>query len=197
VITDIAVQFATVFLGAYLAFAAEELRQRRQTREWAKTHLRQLSALFSGETQTSHEATDLLDEQLVALDAWLGGRTTEDVSETQWQAIVNVVSARGPDLSSLLRGEPVALLPADLALALSTVEGAGRALETQYESIRAMRERIIVPWAERSVPLSEADRRIVALYRSAVVDYRTLIEQAVAAVRSAVEHIDSWAGAPR
>lgn len=196
-IADIAVQFATVFLGAYLAFAAEELRQRRQIRQWARTHLRQLSALFSGEAQTSQVATDLLGAQLVALDAWLGGRTTDDLDETQWEAIVNVVSARGPDLGSLLRGEPVALLPAELALALSSVEVAGRELESTYEGVRALRERILGLWAERKVPLDEADRRIVALYRSAVVEYQELIVRAVQSVRSAVEHIDGWAGAPR
>lgn len=195
-IADIAVQFATVFLGAYLAFAAEELRQRRQTREWAKTHLRQLSSLFSAESQTSHRATDLLGDQLAALDAWLAARTADEVAEAQWEAIVNVVSARGPDLSSLLRGEPVALLPPDLALALATVEGVGRELEMAYETIRAMRERILPLWAERKTPLDDADRRLVSLHRSAVVDYSELIERTVKAVRSAVVQIDAWAGVP-
>lgn len=192
-IADIAVQFATVFLGAYLAFAAEELRQRRQTRQWAKTHLRQLSSLFSGESQTSHVATGLLDDQIVALDAWLAGRTTEE----QWAAVVHIVSARGPDLSSLLRGEPVALLPHGLALELSTVESLGRSLETATDAVRAMRERILPLWADREVPLGEADRRLVGLYRSTVAEYRELIEQAVAAVRSATVQINAWAGAPR
>ena len=108
---DIVVQFATVFVGAYLAFAAEELRQRRQTREWAKSHLRQLSSLFSGERQTADIATTLMNDQLAALAAWQTADREEDLTAEQWDAIVYIVSSRGPDLGPLLRGEPVALLP--------------------------------------------------------------------------------------
>lgn len=193
-LVDIIVQFATVFLGAYLAFAAEELRQRRQTRNWARTHIRQLSSLFRAETQTSHVADNVLAEQVAALDAWLAARTSEDLTGPQWDAAVNTVSARGPDLGSLLRGEPVALLPPDLALALAAVEGAGRELEMAFGSVSALRDRVISLWAERRVPLDDADRRIVVLYRSAVVDYAALINQAVSAVNTAMIQMDAWAG---
>jgi hypothetical protein len=196
VIADIAVQFATVFLGAYLAFAAEELRQRRQIREWAKTHLRQLSSLFHTETGVADVATDLLGDQLAALDAWLAARTPDEVTEAQWEAVMHIVSARGPDMSSLLRGEPVALLPPELALALSRVEGIGRELEAANDGISSMRERVMPLWAERRAPLDEAGGRIVAFHRSTVVEYRELIERTVQAVRSAVVQIDAWAGVP-
>lgn len=196
-IADIVVQFATVFLGAYLAFAAEELRQRRQTRHWAKTHLRHLSALFSGETRTADVARDLLGRQLAAYDAWLAARTPKDVTEAQWEAVLDIVGSRGPDMGPLLRSEPVALLPPELALALSTVEQLGRELEAATAVVQSSRERILPLWAERRAPLGQADQRFVALHRSALVEYYGLIERTVQAVRSTVVRIDAWAGAPR
>ena len=196
-ITDIAVQFATVFLGAYLAFAAEELRQRRQTREWAKSHLRQLSALFSSETRTADAASGLTGDQLAGLDAWLAAQSDADMTPEHWAAIVHIVTSRAPELGQLLRGEPIALLPPDLALGLSTVEGLGRGLESVGGEIRALRERILAPWASQVVPLGEADRRIVGFYRSTIIEYAHQIERTVEAVRSVVVQIDSWAGAPK
>lgn len=119
------------------------------------------------------------------------------MTETQWQAVMNTVSGRGPDLGSLLRGEPVALLPPNLALALAAVESAGRELELAFGSVSSTRERVIPLWAVRRIPLEEADLRLVMLYRTAVIEHTGLIEQAVTAVQAAVTQIDAWAGTPR
>jgi hypothetical protein len=116
------------------------------------------------------------------------------MTEAQWDAVVHIVTARAPDLGPLLRGEPVAVLPAELALGLAQVEALGRELESANDEIRGLRERILELWAERRLPLSEADKRLVGLYRSTVVEYSDLIGRTVAAVRSAVAQIEPWAG---
>jgi hypothetical protein len=197
VFADIVVQLATVFVGAYFAFAAEDLRQRRQTREWAKSHLRQLSSLLSGERQTGDVATTLMGDQLAALAVWQTAGREEDLTAEQWDAIVYIVSSRDPDLGALLRGEPVALLPSDLAIGLAAVEGLGRELEAASGDIRAIRERVLPLWAQRKAPLDPAERRIVEFYRTTAVQYAELIERTVEAVRSVVVQIDAWAQAPK
>jgi hypothetical protein len=108
-----------------------------------------------------------------------------------------VVTARAPDLSALLRGEPVALLPVDLALSLAGIEALGHNLESATADVRAMRERILPLWAARKAPLSEAERRMVGLYRENVMEFSDVTARTVATVRAVVTQIEPWVGVRR
>ena len=187
-VADIAVQFATVFLGAYLAFAVEQLRERRAIQRVARTLLRQISGNIAAAAQGGAAVDAALAAQIAAVDRWLAGA---DLDTPQWRLIAESMTVHTSDVTSLLRAEPVTVMPAALTAALARLEGAATVMAGTAAAANQARERILVPWASRR-PLTEEDLPLVQLYRSELADLRNAGVRTAGATADLVEQINAW-----
>ncbi len=115
-------QLGTVFLGAFLAFGLENLRERRQLRGWANDYLRRVqTALMTPEDRTSDR---LLETTAAGYDRFITpeGYTPD---EGDWNALMNVTVKMASDHRALLEGPAARALPAELAQASASLTTAG------------------------------------------------------------------------
>jgi hypothetical protein len=182
-----AVQFVTIFLGAFLAFGLENYREQRRTRRWVYAYLDHLLADLEPALSQGRTVRDELDATIAAAAAWQqAGRPSgpDELDEPSWDRLAEVPTSSAIDLSPVLRTEAITALPNQLALALADVERAGRLLELSTAQLIGQHERDVLPlWYQRKIPLSPEEARRVAWFQTSVASLARITEEALLAVR--------------
>ena len=182
-----AVQFVTIFLGAFLAFGLENYREQRRTRRWVHAYLDHLLADLEPALSQGTTVRDELDATIAAAAAWQqagqpGGPAALD--DASWERLAEVPTSSAIDLSPVLRTEAIIALPHSLALALADVERAGRLLELSAVQLVSQHERDVLPlWYQRKIPLSPEEARRVAWFQASVAGLARVTDAALLAVR--------------
>ncbi len=193
---DIATGFVTTFLGAFLAFGLENLRERRRLQEWVRQHLAHLRIGVRRDLAAPAQIHRLLAEQTSACHAWIAASGPEDMSEKLWTQIAVVMVASAPDFSAILRSEAVTVLPPPLGAALSETEMAGMIVEKHTAALIAHREYVMPLWFERTVPLTPADARRVVALQDTIKDLDQAIHALYQPLQRMINEIDRWLGGP-
>lgn len=189
---DIAAQFVTTFLGAFLAFGLENGRQRRRTVGWVRQHLAHLRASLANEVAAGAEVDAVIAAQVGACTAWIAAKSADDLSGEQWELIFASTVASAPDFGALLRSEAVTSLPPPLALALSQVEYAARGVESGAAATEAARATVAPLWFDRAAPLAPADRRRVEVLRESITELGGRVRAVRGPLDDLVTAIDCW-----
>jgi hypothetical protein len=189
---DIAALFVTTFLGAFLAFGLENLRERRRITGWVRQHIGHVRTGMVDEVQVVGQIDQLLGAQIDAIDAWLAATDPGDLSEAQWDLIASSISASAPDYGAVLRSEAVTAVPADLALALSQIESSAVGIGKATDLVHASLDTVLPLWFQRTAPLSEPDRRRVLRLRESVVNVIELARATQTPLENLVNAIDRW-----
>jgi hypothetical protein len=178
---EIALSFAGVFVGAFLAIGLENWRERRVTRRWVRAHLAHLMGHIVGlERPTADEVEQRYRSLDQALDTWAAAE--EQLDEETWELLGYTALSSPVDFAHLLRSEAVAVLPKGLAHAIADVEYWSGMLGMSSRSVNDIFVRDVLPlWFERKVPLSDADRRRLRWYQE---ELRRVIDVEVAAVEA-------------
>jgi|SRR5262245_1411124 len=183
----IAVQFVTIFLGAFLAFGLENYREQRRTRRWVYAYLDHLLADLEPALGQARTVRDDLDATIAAAAGWQqAGRPggPDELDESSWDRLAEVPTSSAIDLSAVLRTEAIIALPHPLALALADVERAGRLLELSTAQLIGQHERDVLPlWYQRKIPLNPEEARRVAWFQSSVAGLARITDEALLAVR--------------
>lgn len=183
----IAVQFVTIFLGAFLAFGLENYREQRRTRRWVYAYLDHLLADLEPAVSQGRTVRDELDATIAAAAVWQqAGRPggPDELDESSWDRLAEVPTSSAIDLSPVLRTEAITALPNPLALALADVERAGRLLELSTAQLVNQHERDVLPlWYQRTIPLSPEEARRVAWFQTSVASLARITDEALLAVR--------------
>lgn len=189
---DIAALFVTMFLGAFLAFGLENLRERRHATDWIRQHLKHVRPVMAADAAGFGTVTGLLASQIAACEAWIAARDPDDLTEDQWEAVILTVNMITPDWGTILRSDALMALPPGLAVALAQTEQFARIAALQASGVAAKREQVMPLWYERSVPLSAADARRVRVLRDAVAEFTEAIGAGVPQISQLVAEIDRW-----
>jgi hypothetical protein len=158
---ELLLQFLTIFLGAFLAFWLENLRERQQLKSWVKKYLK--------------SSYDELSEQLLEEEEMLKGLPkllgvypkfceddTKDISDEDWKSLGHVMYSFSKDTSSLLEGEALRVIDARLAKVLSQAEKAEFALLKVNELWSAFHDHAIrAICLKQLLPLSKEEKRQV------------------------------------
>lgn len=189
---DIAALFVTTFLGAFLAFGLENLRERRRLTTWVRQHVVHLRGIMLEEVSNIGKVDKLLAQQVAACDAWLAAAEPADVSEEQWDLVGGVITARAPDFGAVLRSEAVTAIPAQLALAMVQTELFAVGLEQSSNHVQATLTMVLPLWFDRTAPLSESDRRRVLRQREALTSLIDAVNGSRAPLAAMVDAINEW-----
>ena len=105
-VPEFAGTLVTVFVGAFLAFFLENLRERRRLKEWLRQYLDQ-SATMLGHTETVFpQVATMLDDMQTQLDGWVAPSPTVP----DWDVLNGVPVSRAPDLLGSLQGEALSVV---------------------------------------------------------------------------------------
>lgn len=181
------VQFASVFLAAFLAFGLENYREQRRTRRWVHAYLAHLLADLEPALAQGTTVRNELDATMEAAATWRqaghpGG--PDQLDAASWQRLAEVPTSSGVDLSPVLRTEAITTLAQPLALALADLERTGRMLELSTTQLISQHERDVLPlWYQRKIPLSPEEARRVAWFQTSVAGLARITDEALLAVR--------------
>jgi hypothetical protein len=189
---DIGALFVTTFLGAFLAFGLENLRERRRLTDWVRQHLGNLREIISRENDQIGDIDGLLSATIAACDAWATAKKQDEVTEEQWELIGSAIIARAPDFGAVVRSEALTVLPPGLALSLSQTETMATNMESLSNQLQASFASLEDRWFERTVPLSVPDLRRVQRYREGVDQLRQTIDAVREPLRTLVAGIGDW-----
>ena len=189
---DIGALFVTTFLGAFLAFGLENLRERRRLTRWVRQHLGHLREMIAGEEATVGEVNSLLAKKITACDAWLTAEKPDEITDEQWELLGSTAIAHAPDFGAVLRSEALTVIPPDLGVALSRTEAAGAQTEDVSRQVLADFESVQDRWFDRTVPLSEPDRRRLRRLRDHLVELQETVDQVRQPLRALLAGIEGW-----
>lgn len=191
-VLGIAAQFVAVFVAAFLAFGLEDLRERRRTARWVRTHLRHLRELIRIDNAATGTAAAVIAGYLAALDSWLAAEKPADMAEADWERLAESFSTTPPDFGPMLRSEAVTVLPQDLALALAKLEAASRLFAVLTGNFQLASQEVLPAWHERRVPLSDPDASRVRRLRRVMRDMQDAEQRYSPLVGEIVAALDNW-----
>ncbi|HEY2791682.1 MAG TPA: hypothetical protein VGJ28_04965, partial [Micromonosporaceae bacterium] len=111
---DIGALFVTTFLGAFLAFGLENVRERRRLTAWVRQHMAHLRTTIAEESAAIGDIDGLLVETIAACDSWMTAEKADEVTERQWELIGSAIIANAPDFGAIVRSEALTVLPTGL-----------------------------------------------------------------------------------
>lgn len=187
---NLIIQSLAIFAAAFLAFALEDLRERRRTRRWVTRYLRTFASMMANEAAQEASIASHARSQVAALDAWLSATDEADLTEDQWEQANGGWNGMGFDLSAVLRSEAVSVMPERTSRALAELEQHGRLVVASTNSATARREAIQDAWAERRVPISAADARRVLLFREVIEDLGRTVPEVYAKLNEVLRLLD-------
>lgn len=191
-VLGIAAQFAAVFVAAFLAFGLEDLRERRRTSRWVRTHLHQLRELMPADDSRTGAAGAAIAGYLAALDSWLAAENPADMTESDWERLSETFSTIVPDFGSVLRSEAVTVLPQELALALARLEAGSRQFAVLTSNLQLANQDALAAWHERRVPLSDPDASRVRRLRQIMREMQDAEQRFSPLLGEVVTALDIW-----
>ncbi|MGH3679916.1 MAG: hypothetical protein ACRDT2_06630 [Natronosporangium sp.] len=191
-VLGIAAQFAAVFVAAFLAFGLEDLRERRRTSRWVRTHLSQLRELMPAADSATGAAAAAIAGYLAALDSWLAAEKPADMTASDWEQLAETFSTVVPDFGPVLRSEAVTVLPQELALALARVEAGSRQFAVLTGNLQLANQDVLAAWHERRVPLSDPDASRVRRLRQIMREMQDAERRFSPQLGKVVTALDNW-----
>lgn len=156
-ILEVFLQFGTVFVGAFLAFVLENLRERQQLRRWANEYLRRVR--IDLQQSKSEETLAELDRVIAAYTSFIAKEENHVASEAAWNALMWFRLEQHPTYQALTESAAARALPAELVQTLDTLDDAGRAVEVTLHHCHSAWQQYTVPLVLRMSPLSAPERR--------------------------------------
>lgn len=185
-VPEFAGTLVTVFVGAFLAFFLENLRERRRLKEWLRQYLDQ-SATMLGHTETVFpQVATMLDDMQTELDGWVAPSPTVP----DWDVLNGVPVSRAPDLLGSLQGEALSVVRPGVLTSLVAVETSARTLELVSTRLESFHDQYVLPLVIRQqVTLTESDRAGLLLFRSKLADFRLVVSQCAADIAHALQQL--------
>lgn len=151
-------QFLTVFLGAFLAFWLENLRERQQLKTWVRKNLKASYDELSLQQAEEAELVKHFPNQLEVYAKFYQGNVG-DITEDDWEVLGRVFYSFSKDTSSLLEGEALRVIDPVLAKTLLQKEKSEFALLKVSELWSTFHDNnISTVCIERRLPLSEQEK---------------------------------------
>ncbi len=126
--TEVLLQFGTVFLGAFLAFVLEHVRERRRLRGWVRRYLEQFYGGLQESITTQKEVVKTLRASIEVYQRFAKAEPDVTAPQTaaqtadEWNALLAMSYSSGGDFSLLLEGDTLRALPAEVVRALSRLQ---------------------------------------------------------------------------
>ena len=168
---EILLQFLTVFLGAFLAFWLENLRERNQRKTWAK---RYLHLYYKALQEQLAQEEENAEQKLPLYQKFIDGE--EAMSEEDWNLLSSVTLEADDKQTSLIHSEFLTVLPAELVTTLAEVEKLQIiSLEISTLLMNFFQERIFPIILTHTTPLNEAGKFSMRYFKSiAEIRYNNL-----------------------
>lgn len=178
---DIIIQFVTVFLGAFLAFWLENVRERQQLRGWLKKYLRDSYVELAATVENLPPFVSQLEAELARFSELSEGK--RDPTEEDWKHIGGIVTAQFSGAQFLFESEALNVLTGDVIRHLKLLQDATDSAKVTFNQFHSIQEAYVYPLAiERPESLSAAQRRSLGLAGNAferfVTEIKALIQQA-------------------
>lgn len=170
----------------------EDLRERRRTGRWVRTHLRHLRELMRLDGTATDAAAVAIAGYLAGLDSWLAAEKPADMADSDWERLTDTFSTIVPDFGPVLRSEAVTVLPQDLALALARLEAAARQFAILTSNFQLANQDVLAAWHERRVPLSDPDASRVRRLHQVMCEIRDAEQRFSPLVNEVVAALDNW-----
>ena len=171
----------TVFVGAFLAFFVDNLRERRRLAEWVRRYLRDVRVGLEQTAQALSPALASLADTAGALSALLDGQ------EPLWETLATTTATTPPDLMGALRGEGITAVPPHVVSALQGIETSTQELYLRAERLAMMHGRFILPlYLERPSRITITEERGARLFAQAHAEFRQVAEAAARSIGDAV-----------
>ena len=154
---EVFLQLGTVFLGAFLAFWLENLRERRQLRGWANDYLRRVRAALA--TSESGVSDGVLEATAASYDRFVTPDKGHKPTEGDWNALMNVTIKMSADHRALLESPATRVMPAELVEALSELAERGRTEDAVSGLSLAAWQQYTVPLVLKRAQVSDTERR--------------------------------------
>ena len=183
---EVLLQFVTVFLGAFLAFVIENVRERRRLRGWVKRYLEQLYSDLQENTAAQEEGVRALRESTKAYQRF--AEAGPDVPAPQkadaWDALLGMSYRSNDNFKILLEGDALRVLPAEVVRAVANLQKVSDANGVLDRLLTDLHGRYVVPVAlAKTWPPSEHDRAALAYFKRVADMSLAYQERLLAAVR--------------
>lgn len=188
--SELLVQFATVFLGAFLAFWLENVREQRKLKTWVNHYLRQIYDDLGEAVDALAASEKLFRERLEAYQVFLEATSDTQLDEETWRKLTAVSQERATDFMAPLSGEALRVLPPQLSDALTQLQQVTQKSELFLNILHEIHARDVMPiYYDHQLPLSERERRQLGYFRLRLNDYLAIFEQNKAAYRHCHEQL--------
>jgi hypothetical protein len=168
---EILLQFLTVFLGAFLAFWLENLRERRQLKQWVRKYLRRTYKALNEERSSEEASIPVLAQQLSTLEKF-SSPETPTLTENDWNSLSNIHYNFQKESVSLLEGEALQVIDASLIKALEQVERLDFACDKLSELyVNAYKDYMMPILLQQPTPPTEVQKQAVAYVRAVGSQY--------------------------
>ncbi len=157
-LVEILLQMGTVFLGAFLAFGLENLRERRQLRAWANEYLRRVREDLL-EEKSDTQAVEKLEGTIADYATFTALDNDLLPSEDEWNSLMNLNLTMHTDYRALLESTAVRVLPAELVKELSELNECRRVDEVMSDLCSTAWQQYTVPLVLKQASITEVERR--------------------------------------
>ena len=192
---ELLIQFATVFLGAFLAFWLENVRERRKLKAWVDHYLRRIYDDLGEAVDALAASEKLFRERLEVYQRFLEATPDTQLNEETWRKLTAVSQERATDFMAPLSGEALRVLPPHLSDALTQLQQVTQKSELFLSLLHEIHARDVMPiYYEYRLPLSERERRQLGYFKLRLNDYLAIFEQSKAVYTNCYEQLGTYLG---
>ena len=182
-------QFGTVFLGAFLAFVIENVRERRRLRGWVRKYLERFYSDLREGVAAQEEIVRSLEMSTASYQKFT--EPNSDVTLNEWRALLTMYYGLGNDFRLLLEGDALRVLPAEVVRAVNELQKVDDANTILNRLLADLHGRYVVPVAlNKTWPLSEPDRAALAYFKRVAdvsLTYQKRVLEAMKGVQTVLE----------
>lgn len=162
---DILAQFITVFLGAFLAFWLENVREKRQLQSQLSSYIRQFIKWQEEDIDNQRTAAAAIGDIIGVYERLIQSENAP--TERDWQTLSARIGALPSDMSLLFSGESLSILPADIIAAFRKMSVHVEMMQSGLKSYETFHTAYIVPLTvRRPVTFADTDKRALDLVKS-------------------------------
>jgi hypothetical protein len=186
---EILLQFLTVFLGAFLAFWLENLRERRQLKTWVKKYLQRGYETMRQEQLQEEAEIPKLEQQLHTLEKFSSSEL--HIGEEDWRDLAHVYYNFQKESISLLDGEALRVLDAELIKTVQTVETLNFACAKVSELYTNAYKDYVIPLVLRQPTLpTKAEQQGIEYVRAVASQLVTYRQQRLGATKKLLQMLE-------
>ena len=188
---EVLLQFGTVFLGAFLAFVIENVRERRRLKGWVRRYLERFYGDLREAITAQEEVIKELRKLVEVYQTFIEADPSDDVTP-QWLALLGMSYTVGDDFKILLEGEALRVLPTEVVRAVNELQKMNDANGVLGRLLADLHGRYVVPVAlVKAWPPSEHDRAALDYFKRVAdvsLAYQKRFLEAMREVRAVLEH---------